>query len=81
MSLPQQAPMQMSMPQQVPMQMSMPQQAAQFAQQQTPSFIKPVSSAIGINNGVPGYYILQNSSPTNMPQYVYYGTEPPSMSR
>jgi len=78
MSLPQQAPVQMSLPQQAPVQMSIPQQTMQYMQpQQAPNFIRPVSSAIGINNGAPGYYVLQNTSTSNMPQYVYYGTEPP----
>jgi len=81
MNLPQQAPIQMSLPQQAPNQLPTPQQAVQYMQQQAPSFIRPVSSAIGINNGVPGYYVLQNTGPTNLPQYVYYGTEPPSMPR
>jgi len=80
MSLPQQAPIQMSLPQQAPIQMAIPQQPAQYMQQ-APSFIRPVSSAIGINNGAPGYYVLQNTGPTNLPQYVYYGTEAPSMPR
>jgi hypothetical protein len=82
MSIPQHTPVQMSIPQQqVPVQMSLPQQGTQYIQQQAPSFIRPVSSAIGISNGMPGYYVLQTTGPSNLPQYVYYGTEPPAMPR
>jgi hypothetical protein len=39
---------------------------------------RPVSSMLGLQqNSVPGYYVLQNTSQTASPQYVYYGTEPP----
>jgi hypothetical protein len=42
-----------------------------------PSFMKPVSSIMGLpSNSVPGFYVLQNVS-GQQPQYVYYGTEPP----
>lgn len=66
--------MQQSMPmpsvqvQQAPPQMQVPQN----------SFIKPVSSLIGIPNNQPGYYVLQNNvAPGTQAQYVYYGTSPP----
>lgn len=46
-------------------------------QQAAPSFMKPVSSMMGLpSNSVPGFYVLQNVS-GQQPQYVYYGTEPP----
>ena len=44
---------------------------------QPANFIKPVSSSIGVPNSSPGYYVLQNTNNTGLPQYVYYGTEPP----
>ena len=73
----QQSPMPMPVPvQQSPMQMPV--------QMQSPpqnSFIKPVSSLIGIPNNQPGYYVLQNNgSPGTQAQYIYYGTSPPPMN-
>jgi len=44
------------------------------------NFIKPVSSSIGVPNNVPGYYVLQNTNSSGLPQYVYYGTEPPKIN-
>jgi hypothetical protein len=44
------------------------------------NFIKPVSSSIGVPNNVPGYYFLQNTNSSGLPQYVYYGTEPPKIN-
>jgi hypothetical protein len=79
--MPQQMPqqMQVSQPQQV-FQQQMPQIQQQMSSQ-APAFMKPISSVMGINNNAPGYYVLQNSGPSNMPQYVYFGTEPPQMPR
>ena len=75
-----QAPqMQAPQPQQV-----FQQQLPQIQQQMSSpahAFMKPVSSVMGINNNAPGYYVLQNSGPSGMPQYVYFGTEPPQMPR
>jgi hypothetical protein len=48
--------------------------------QAQPSFMKPVSSMIGLDNNQPGYYVLQHT-PHNNPQYIYYGTTPPAMMR
>ena len=44
------------------------------------NFIKPVSSSIGVPNNTPGYYVLQNTNASGLPQYVYYGTEPPRLN-
>jgi hypothetical protein len=41
-----------------------------------PSFMKPISSAFGINPGNPGFYVLQNTV-NGAPHYVYYGQSPP----
>lgn len=73
-SITQQMPAQMpaQMPTQMPTQMP--------AQMPTQNFMKPVSSSLGIPNNAPGYYILQNASSAGLPQYVYYGTEPPRIS-
>jgi len=59
-----------------------PQQMPPQIQQQpaAESFIKPVSSMIGIPQNQPGYYVLQNNGGP-APQYVYYGTSPPAFSR
>lgn len=49
------------------------------AQQPLPaSFMRPVSSALGIQASSPGYYILQSNN-LGQSQYVYYGTEPPKL--
>ena len=56
-----------------------PQQMPMQSQQAAPSFMKPVSSMMGLpSNSVPGFYVLQNVS-GQQPQYVYYGTEPPQV--
>lgn len=48
--------------------------------QQSNDFMKPVSSAFGLNNSMPGYYVLQNPGSMGAPpQYVYYGNQPPQM--
>ena len=53
------------------------QQQPMVQQQGAPSFMKPVSSMMGLQrDAVPGFYVLQNVS-GQQPQYVYYGTEPP----
>jgi hypothetical protein len=39
------------------------------------SFIRPVSSALGIQTDVPGYYVLQ----PNGTHYIYYGSQPPKL--
>jgi len=44
---------------------------------QPQNFMRPVSASLGIPNNAPGYYVLQNAAPSGLPQYVYYGTEPP----
>jgi hypothetical protein len=60
-----------------PMQQMASQQMPMQSQQAAPSFMKPVSSMMGLpSNSVPGFYVLQNVS-GQQPQYVYYGTEPP----
>jgi hypothetical protein len=97
MQMPQQMPQpQMPQPQMPQPQMQTPQPQIQAPQQvfqpqmpqiqqqmssPAPSFMKPISSVMGINNNAPGYYVLQNSGPNGMPQYVYFGTEPPQMPR
>ena len=43
-----------------------------------PSFIKPVSSSLGIQANTPGYYILQSNG-LGENRYLYYGTEPPKL--
>lgn len=46
------------------------------------TFMKPVSSLIGIPSNQPGFYVLQNNGgPGGPPQYVYYGTSPPPLPR
>ena len=48
--------------------------------QQPTEFMKPVSSAFGLNNNMPGYYVLQNPGSVGAPpQYIYYGNQPPQM--
>jgi len=44
----------------------------------SPSFIRPVSSALGIQADVPGYYVLQPNG-NGGTHYIYYGTEPPKL--
>lgn len=54
-----------------------PQPVMMQQQQQGPAnFMKPVSSMIGLQQNVPGYYVLANS-PNGQPQYIYYGNQPP----
>jgi hypothetical protein len=56
---------------------SIQQMAPPAEQQGAPSFMKPVSSMMGLQrDAVPGFYVLQNVS-GQQPQYVYYGTDPP----
>ena len=43
--------------------------------------VKPVSSMIGLQQNQPGYYVLANNTQTGNPQYIYYGTNPPKLSR
>ena len=43
--------------------------------------IKPVSSMIGLEKNVPGYYVLSNNAQNGAPQYMYYGNSPPNISR
>jgi hypothetical protein len=52
--------------------------SAPVAQMQTPDFMRPVSSMMGIPNSAPGYYVLQNQGQAG-PQYVYYGQTPPPL--
>jgi hypothetical protein len=69
----QQAPQPVMMQQQQAPQPNMMQQQ----QQQGPAnFMKPVSSMIGLQQNVPGYYVLANSQ-NGQPQYIYYGNQPP----
>ena len=75
-SISQQMPMP-SITQQMPMPSITQQMPAQMPAQ---NFMKPVSSSLGIPNNAPGYYILQNPSSAGLPQYVYYGNEPPRIS-
>lgn len=49
-----------------------------LAQTVAPSFIKPVSSSLGIQANTPGYYILQSNG-LGENRYLYYGTEPPKL--
>jgi len=45
-----------------------------------PAF-KPVSSMIGLQENQPGYYVLANNTQNGNPQYIYYGSSPPKLSR
>jgi hypothetical protein len=45
-----------------------------------PSF-KPVSSMLGLQENQPGYYVLANNTQNGNPQYIYYGNNPPKLSR
>ena len=47
----------------------------------TQSTIRPVSSMIGLEKNVPGYYVLSNNGPNGVPQYMYYGNSPPNLSK
>lgn len=38
---------------------------------------QPISSMIGLENNIPGYYVLSNGTTGSNPQYIYYGTAPP----
>ena len=73
-----------SMTQQMPSMPSMQQMPTPSLSIQPPTntsnFMKPVSASLGIPNNTPGYYVLQNTGSTGLPQYVYYGTEPPRMN-
>ena len=60
-------------PQAVP---SIPQQQQIMQQVSAPAVAQPVSSMIGLQQNMPGYYVLTGSA-GNQPQYVYYGTAPP----
>ena len=74
---------QVAPPQMQPQPQMLQQMAPQMPQQSAPpaeNFIKPVSSMIGIPQNQPGYYVLQNNGGP-APQYVYYGTSPPTFSR
>ena len=42
---------------------------------------KPVSSMLGLQENQPGYYVLANNTQNGNPQYIYYGTNPPNLSR
>lgn len=46
-----------------------------------PQVYKPVSSMIGLAQNQPGYYVLANNSQTGNPQYIYYGNNPPALSK
>lgn len=46
-----------------------------------PNYLKPVSSMIGLQQNVPGYYVLANNTQNGNPQYIYYGNSPPGVSR
>ena len=59
---------------------STPAPSAPPGQGPAPEFMRPVSSMMGIPNGAPGYYVLQNQG-LQGPQYVYYGTSPPPAPR
>lgn len=48
---------------------------------QHPNYLKPVSSMIGLQQNAPGYYVLANNTQNGNPQYIYYGTNPPNVSR
>jgi hypothetical protein len=52
---------------------------AATAPSMTNQTIRPVSSMLGLEKNVPGFYVLSNNGPN--PQYVYYGTSPPNASR
>jgi len=41
---------------------------------------QPISSMIGLQQNMPGYYVLSGTS-GSQPQYVYYGTAPPPVQR
>jgi hypothetical protein len=53
-----------------------PQISTQLPSLPPQQFIKPVSSSFGINPGNPGYYVLQSVG-NGVPQYIYYGQNPP----
>lgn len=53
----------------------------QPANQGHPNYLKPVSSMIGLQQNVPGYYVLANNTQNGSPQYIYYGANPPTASR
>lgn len=38
---------------------------------------QPVSAMIGLENNIPGYYVLSQGTTGSNPQYIYYGTAPP----
>lgn len=59
--------------------MYQPQQQQTPAPSMTNQTIRPVSSMLGLEKNVPGFYVLSNNGPN--PQYVYYGNSPPSASR
>lgn len=70
-----------SISQELPLEIPVQSQMAvspQVVQQQ--NFMRPVSASLGIPNSKPGYYVLQNTAQSGLPQYVYYGTEPPKLS-
>jgi len=55
------------------------QQQQATAPSMTSQTIRPVSSMLGLEKNVPGFYVLSNNGPN--PQYVYYGNSPPNASR
>jgi hypothetical protein len=60
---------------------SIPQQQ-QFMQQVAPAAVaQPISSMIGLQQNIPGFYVLSGTGSGTQPQYVYYGTAPPPVSR
>jgi hypothetical protein len=48
---------------------------------QPANYLKPVSSMIGLQQNTPGYYVLANNTQNGNPQYIYYGSNPPNVSR
>jgi hypothetical protein len=49
--------------------------------QQSNGFLKPVSSMLGLERNVPGYYVLAQNAQSGNPQYIYYGTTPPNLGK
>ena len=65
--------------QQVPAAAATAATASAPAPSMTNQTIRPVSSMLGLEKNVPGFYVLSNNGPN--PQYVYYGNSPPNASR
>jgi hypothetical protein len=63
----------------VPQMYQQQQQQQATAPSMTSQTIRPVSSMLGLEKNVPGFYVLSNNGPN--PQYVYYGNSPPNASR